>query len=81
MQNPDAPPVARQHNSVVSGLANKAKSTLARVQLAFARTKIALNASITQAVPPLPASHTRVDDLTIGSTHLLIIACHAFSVL
>jgi hypothetical protein len=46
------------------------------MQLAFARTKIALNASITQAMPPLPASHTGLDDLTIGSTHLLIIACH-----
>jgi hypothetical protein len=61
--------VASQGDGSVPSLADKTKAALTLMQLAFARTEIALNAAIIKAVPPLPAHDARLDHLALENTH------------
>jgi hypothetical protein len=61
--------VASQNNASVLRLPDETKAALAIMQLALARTKIALHTAITKVVPPLPAHDAGREYLALEYTH------------
>ena len=65
------PSVGSQHNASILRLPDETKATLPFMQLAFAGTEVALDATVIEVVPPLPENDSRLDHLAMACAHTL----------